>query len=92
MLNLFSFVWVLIRMVIDVQINVLEALALHIVLCDLIVLINLPVYQGLFFREDNGKMFTSVAYRAANEPIQALVCLGLFIKILTSSSSSWIKI
>ncbi|KAI8022072.1 Cellulose synthase-like protein E1 [Camellia lanceoleosa] len=64
MLNLFSFVWVLIRMVIDVQINVLEALALQIVLCGLIVLINMPVYQGLFFREDNGKMATSVAYKS----------------------------
>ncbi|KAF5944163.1 hypothetical protein HYC85_018240 [Camellia sinensis] len=64
MLNLFSFVWGLIRMVIDVQINVLEALVLQLVLCGLIVLINLPVYQGLFFREDNGKMATSVAYKS----------------------------
>ncbi|CAL5345504.1 unnamed protein product [Camellia sinensis] len=64
MLNLFSFVWGLIRMVIDVQINVLEALALQLVLCGLIVVINLPVYQGLFFREDSGKMATSVAYKS----------------------------
>ncbi|XP_034698725.1 cellulose synthase-like protein E1 [Vitis riparia] len=56
MLNLFSFAFCVERVVVDIQIKALESLALQIILCGVLVLINLPVYQGLFFRKDKGAM------------------------------------
>lgn len=65
MINLLGLVWGLKNMIVDAQIiKVLEQLGLQIVLCGVIVLINLPVYQGLFFRRDKGKMPSSVMYKS----------------------------
>ena len=64
MLNLFSFVSCVKRLVVDIQIKALESLALQVILCGLLVLINLPVFQGLFFRKDKGAMPTSVTYES----------------------------
>ncbi|KAJ9690008.1 hypothetical protein PVL29_012597 [Vitis rotundifolia] len=64
MLNLFCFVWSVQRVVVDVQDRALESLALQIILCGVLVLINLPLYQGLFFRKDKGAMPTSVTYKS----------------------------
>ncbi|KAI8567174.1 hypothetical protein RHMOL_Rhmol02G0100300 [Rhododendron molle] len=64
MINLLSFVWGLKRMLTNVKFGVLEQLGLQIVLCGVIVLINLPVYKGLFFRRDKGKMPFSVMYKS----------------------------
>ena len=66
MLNLFSFAFCVKRVVVDIQIKTLESLALQIILCGLLVLINLPVYQGLFFRKDKGAMPTSVTYKSVS--------------------------
>lgn len=60
MINLLSFIWGLKRMIMNAKFEVLEQLGLQIVLCGVIVLINLPVYKGLFFRRDKGKMPLSV--------------------------------
>lgn len=49
-------------MIVDVQTLVSEPFILQILLCGLLVLINIPVYQGLFLRKDNGRMPTSVKY------------------------------
>lgn len=64
MINLLSFVWGLKRMITNAKFGVLEQLGLQIVLCGVIVLINLPVYKGLFFRRDKGKMPFSVMYKS----------------------------
>ncbi|KAF5474996.1 hypothetical protein F2P56_006847 [Juglans regia] len=48
----------------DVQSLVSEQFTLQILLCALLVLINLPVYQGLFLRKDKGRMPTSVTQRS----------------------------
>ena len=66
MLTLFSFAFCVTRVVVDIQIKALESLALQIILCGLLVLINLPVYQGLFFRKDKGAMPTSVTYKSVS--------------------------
>ena len=66
LLNLFSFVCGIKRVVVDIQIKPLESLALQIILCGVLVLINLPVYQGLFFRKDKGTMPTSVTYKSVS--------------------------
>ncbi|RVW87179.1 Cellulose synthase-like protein E1 [Vitis vinifera] len=64
MLNLFSFVCCVKRLFVGIQIKALESLALQGILCGVVVLINLPVYQGLFFRKDKGAMPTSVTYKS----------------------------
>ncbi|CAK9182397.1 unnamed protein product [Ilex paraguariensis] len=65
LLNLFSLVAGLQRVVTeDLQAKVSHKLALQIVLSGLVVFINLPVYQGLFFRKDKGRMPYSVTYHS----------------------------
>jgi hypothetical protein len=48
----------------DVQTLLSDPFALQILLCGLLVMINLPVYQGLFLRKDNGRMPTSLTLRS----------------------------
>ncbi|MBA0654049.1 hypothetical protein Goklo_021129, partial [Gossypium klotzschianum] len=48
----------------DQDSKVLDQFGLQILLCLVLVTINLPVYQALFFRKDNGKMPTSVMYKS----------------------------
>nr|AFZ78595.1 cellulose synthase-like protein [Populus tomentosa] len=64
LLNMFSFVGGIKMLIMDVESKVLDLLALQIILCGLLVLINLPIYQGLFFRKDSGRMPNSVTYKS----------------------------
>lgn len=65
LLNLFSFIGGLKRLILDVPSEVLDLFAIQMILCVLLVAINLPVYEGLFFRKDHGKMPASVTVRSA---------------------------
>ncbi|KAG7988537.1 hypothetical protein I3843_03G191500 [Carya illinoinensis] len=60
LLNAFCFVGGMKRVVMDMQIWFSNPFTLQILLCALLVIINLPVYQGLFLRKDKGRMPTSV--------------------------------
>ena len=62
--NTFCIVGGMKRVITDVQTSVSESFTLlQILLCGLLVLINLPVYQGLFLRRDNGSLpASSLAY------------------------------
>ncbi|OVA19763.1 Cellulose synthase [Macleaya cordata] len=65
LINLFSLVGGLKRVFIDMEAKVLEQqLIMQIGLCGLVVLINLPVYQGLFFRKDKGRIPTSITLKS----------------------------
>ncbi|KAG6768874.1 hypothetical protein POTOM_024486 [Populus tomentosa] len=64
LLNMFSFAGGIKMLIMDVESKVLDLLALQIILCGLLVLINLPIYQGLFFRKDSGRMPNSVTYKS----------------------------
>lgn len=65
LLNLFCLVVVVKKMAMDVGNSVLhEKMALQILLCGLLVLINLPLYQGLFLRKDKGKMPSSLTIKS----------------------------
>ncbi|XP_012492553.1 cellulose synthase-like protein E1 [Gossypium raimondii] len=66
MLNLFGIFGALKKVILDVDedLQVLEKFGLQILLCFVLVTINLPVYQALFFRNDNGKMPSSVTYKS----------------------------
>ncbi|GAV86437.1 LOW QUALITY PROTEIN: Cellulose_synt domain-containing protein, partial [Cephalotus follicularis] len=63
LLNIISFVGGIRRVVIvDAQTKVFDQFAWQILLCGVLVYINMPVYQGAFFRKDNGRMPTSTTY------------------------------
>ncbi|KAB2058677.1 hypothetical protein ES319_A11G250000v1 [Gossypium barbadense] len=66
MLNLFGTFGALKKVILDVDedLQVLNKFGLQILLCFVLVTINLPVYQALFFRNDNGKMPSSVTYKS----------------------------
>ncbi|XP_017979632.1 PREDICTED: cellulose synthase-like protein E1 [Theobroma cacao] len=44
--------------------NLYQMMVLQILLCSLLVLINWPLYQGLFLRKDNGKIPSSLAIKS----------------------------
>ena len=62
LLNAFCFAGGMKRVIVDVQTLVSEPFILQILLCGLLILINIPVYQSLFLRKDNGRMPISVTY------------------------------
>lgn len=64
LLNAFCFFGGLKRVIADLETMVWEQFALQILLCGLLVFINLPVYQGLFFRKDVASLPTSVSYQS----------------------------
>nr|POE46283.1 cellulose synthase-like protein e6 [Quercus suber] len=64
LLNAFCFIGGMIRVIADVENLVWERFTLQILLCGMLIFINLPIYQGLFLRKDNGSMPTSVTYQS----------------------------
>ncbi|XVE62572.1 hypothetical protein DITRI_Ditri06bG0128900 [Diplodiscus trichospermus] len=48
----------------DVHTKVFNLYGFQILLCCLLVFLNLPIYQGMFFRSDSGKMPPSVTYQS----------------------------
>ncbi|KAL5548653.1 hypothetical protein UlMin_003884 [Ulmus minor] len=57
--------------------KICETMFLQILLCLVLVLINLPLYQGLFLRTDNGKMPASVAIKSIGLALFACSCFTL---------------
>ncbi|KAG6639182.1 cellulose synthase-like protein E6 [Carya illinoinensis] len=64
LLNAFCFIGGLKRLIMDMKTWVSDPFSLQILLCALLILINLPVYQGLFLRKDSGRMPSSVTTQA----------------------------
>lgn len=64
LVNLFSIFYALMMLIMDSQHGVLDLLALKMLLCELVIVINLPVYGGLFFRKDKGRIPSTVTYQA----------------------------
>ncbi|PIA50628.1 hypothetical protein AQUCO_01200081v1 [Aquilegia coerulea] len=64
MLNLFCLLWGLERMIMNTKTSNFESLFLQVLLCGCLVIINLPIYNGLFFRKDSGHMPTSVTVKS----------------------------
>ncbi|KAG2717850.1 hypothetical protein I3760_03G193000 [Carya illinoinensis] len=60
LLNAFCFVGGMKRVLMDMQSWFSNPFTLQILLCALLVIISLPVYQGLFLRKDEGRMPSSV--------------------------------
>ncbi|KHG06994.1 Cellulose synthase-like protein E1 [Gossypium arboreum] len=55
-----------------------ETMLLQFVLCAILVLINWPLYQGLFFRKDNGKMPNYIAIKSIVLAVSSCTCFTLF--------------
>ncbi|XP_031270406.1 cellulose synthase-like protein E1 isoform X2 [Pistacia vera] len=72
LLNLFSFLGGLKREMLDGRCKILDQFVVQMLLSGVVVLINLPLYQGLFFRNDNGRMPSSVTFQSTL--IALLVC------------------
>lgn len=74
MLNLFCLVSVLKDAILrDGGFGAYEKMGLQVMLCCFLVLINLPIYQGLFLRKDSGKLPSSLAMKSTT------LALALFI-------------
>jgi len=65
LLNLFCFLSVLKDAVLrEGGFGICDTMVLQVLLCGFLVLINLPIYQGLFLRKDNGRLPGSVAIKS----------------------------
>ncbi|PON31559.1 Cellulose synthase [Parasponia andersonii] len=64
LLNLFTLLGGIKKLVLDLDSKALEQLISQIVLCGIIVLINLPIYQALFIRRDKGCIPSSVMFKS----------------------------
>ncbi|TXG67988.1 hypothetical protein EZV62_009263 [Acer yangbiense] len=74
MLNLFCFVGgATLKMVVLREFGALENLISQVFLCGMMVLINLPVYEALFFRKDNGYLPFSVMFKSI--VLASMACL-----------------
>ncbi|KAB2604982.1 hypothetical protein D8674_038931 [Pyrus ussuriensis x Pyrus communis] len=51
-----------------------EKMPLQILLCGVLVLLNLPLYQALYLRKDKGKMPSSVAFKSMAFAVSACIC------------------
>lgn len=66
MVNLYCFVGAVKEAVMgEGVVKFYETVLVQILLCGVLILINLPLYQGLFLRKDKGKMPSSVAVKSA---------------------------
>ncbi|XP_019193726.1 PREDICTED: cellulose synthase-like protein E1 [Ipomoea nil] len=73
MLNLFCFVWAMKKVGAE-RFVVFESLGLQIVLCGVLVLMNLPLYNGMLFRKDKGRMPTIVTLKSTVLALSACTC------------------
>lgn len=76
LVNLFSFLIGVKLLILDSNTNRFSELAVQLILCGLIILINIPLYQGLFFRKDNGRMPSSVTYQSTTLAILSCTLLA----------------
>ncbi|KAK7371908.1 hypothetical protein VNO80_05275 [Phaseolus coccineus] len=78
LLNLFCLLLTLKDLVLGKGGFAAEKMALQVVLCGVLVLINFPLYQAIFVRKDKGRMPTSVSIKSTTLALTACVFFKLF--------------
>jgi len=78
LLNLFCLLPTLKDLVIGKYAFAGEKMALQILLCGVLVLINVPIYQAIFIRKDKGRMSTSVSIKSTTLAFTTCVFFKLF--------------
>ncbi|CAI9755084.1 unnamed protein product [Fraxinus pennsylvanica] len=73
LLNLLAFIWIMARLIINTRTKEADSYALQMILSGLVIVINRPVYVGLFFRTDRGRMPSSITYQSLI--LATLACL-----------------
>ncbi|TXG67985.1 hypothetical protein EZV62_009260 [Acer yangbiense] len=75
-LNFFCFLGVVVtKITMDVAgVRYLDRMSMQILLCVVMVLINWPLYQALFFRQDKGKMPSSLTLQSIGLALLACTC------------------
>lgn len=73
MLNLFCLAGLLKQLFVDFS-RTIETMAVQIILCSFLVLINLPLYEALFLRKDKGKVPSSVTVKSVSLALLACTC------------------
>ncbi|KAI9185449.1 hypothetical protein LWI28_007331 [Acer negundo] len=72
-LNLFSLIGAILKKVVATD-GAIDTMLLQILLCGILVLINWPMYQGLFFRKDDGKMPSSLTVKSLVFALSVCTC------------------
>ncbi|CAJ1963856.1 unnamed protein product [Sphenostylis stenocarpa] len=75
LLNLFCLLGTFIKQVFIIEggLRIFDTMALQVLLSGVLVLINIPVYQGLFLRKDKGRLPISVAVQSTTLALSACV-------------------
>nr|XP_023881873.1 cellulose synthase-like protein E6 isoform X1 [Quercus suber]POF22854.1 cellulose synthase-like protein e6 [Quercus suber] len=73
LLHLFSLIGGITKIVLELEFKLLEQLILQVILNLLLVMINIPVYQALFIRCDNGRLPSSILFKSF--VLASLACL-----------------
>ncbi|KAJ8629841.1 hypothetical protein MRB53_023164 [Persea americana] len=73
MINLLCLCGAMKRVVMDDGVGAVGPLMLQFALCGLLVMINIPVYEGLFLRKDKGRMPPSLTFTSS--ALAALACV-----------------
>ncbi|KAL9316752.1 hypothetical protein ACSQ67_017753 [Phaseolus vulgaris] len=78
LLNLFCLLLTLKDLVLGKGVFAAEKMALQVLLCGVLVVINIPLYQAIFVRKDKGRMPTSVSIKSTTLALTACVFFKLF--------------
>ena len=73
LLNLFSLIGGIKKIVQNLEFNALDQLIIQLILDLLLVMINIPVYQALFTRNDKGRIPSSILFKSI--VLASLACL-----------------
>ncbi|KAL6275492.1 hypothetical protein ACE6H2_019093 [Prunus campanulata] len=73
--NLFCFLGVVQEAIMgEGMTKVYETMPLQMLLCGVLILINLPLYQALYLRKNKGKMPSSIAFKSMAFSVFACIC------------------
>ncbi|PHU12914.1 Cellulose synthase-like protein E1 [Capsicum chinense] len=79
MLNLFCLMGLVKKLILTRELGlkyVFETMALQILLCGVLVFVNLPLYNALFFRKDKGKIPSSTAVQSVVFSLSVCTCIA----------------